>query len=159
MKLGNPERALPEGRGRRVGVVASRFHGPLVERLIDGAAGLLVRSGVDSAAIRTERVAGAWEIPQGLDLMARHGAVDGLIALGVLIRGETLHFEIIARECARGIAEVGRKHGLPVTFGVLTCETMAQAEARSGGAAGNLGEDAAVALLELLELAGRLRTG
>lgn len=157
MKSGNPSRALPAGHGKRIGIVASRFHGELVERLLAGATGLLQRAGVTPADLLVERVPGAWEIPQGLDLLARTGRFDALVALGVLVRGETLHFELIAHECARGIGDVARRHALPVTFGVLTCETMEQARERAGGAVGNQGEDAARAALEMAELAARIR--
>ena len=156
MKSANLSRALPAARGRRFGIVASRFHGEIVERLLEGAVGLLKRAGVEPENLRIERVPGAWEIPQGLDLLARTQKFDALISLGVLVRGETLHFELIARECARGIGEVAHRYGLPVTFGVLTCETMEQARARSGGAVGNQGEEAAQAALEMADLTGRI---
>jgi 6,7-dimethyl-8-ribityllumazine synthase len=147
-----------DGTGKSFGVVAARFHGEIVDRLLAGALGALTAHGVALADITVERVPGAWEIPVGLDALARSGRYSALIALGVLVRGGTMHFEVIANECSRGIAEVALRRELPVTFGVLTCETMAQAEARAGGDEGNKGEEAALAALEMATLVARLRT-
>jgi 6,7-dimethyl-8-ribityllumazine synthase len=113
--------------------------------------------GVAAADVEVVRVPGAWEIPAGLDALARCGGFSALVALGVLIRGGTLHFEVIAHECSRGIAEVALRREVPVTFGVLTCETMAQALARAGGEEGNKGEEAALAALEMAGLMARMR--
>jgi 6,7-dimethyl-8-ribityllumazine synthase len=146
-----------DGTGRRFGIVAARFHGAVVDRLLAGAESALLAHGVTAADIEVVRVPGAWEIPAGLDALARSGRFSALIALGVLIRGGTLHFEVIANECSRGIAEVSLRRELPVAFGVLTCETMAQAVARAGGEEGNKGEEAALAALEMASLLDRLR--
>jgi 6,7-dimethyl-8-ribityllumazine synthase len=102
-------------------------------------------------------VPGAWEIPGALDELARAGEVDALIALGVVIRGETPHFDVIAEAAARGIARAGRDHRLPVGFGLLTCDTSQQAEERAGGKAGDKGWEAALAALEMADLYARLR--
>lgn len=157
MNAGQPGSLSLDGAGRRFGVVASRFHGELVDRLLAGALAALAAHGVAASDIEVVRVPGAWEIPAGLDALARHGGYSALIALGVLVRGETAHFEIIANQCSRGIAEVALRRELPVTFGVLTCETMAQAHERAGGAGGNKGEEAALAALEMAEVLARLR--
>ncbi len=157
MNSGVPDSRALDGTGRRFGIVAARFHGAVVERLLDGAEAALVAHGVAPADIEVVRVPGAWEIPSGLDALAKSGGFSALIALGVLIRGGTMHFEVIAEQCSRGIAEVALRRELPVTFGVLTCETMAQAEARAGGAEGNKGEEAALAALEMAGLLARLR--
>jgi 6,7-dimethyl-8-ribityllumazine synthase len=154
---GVPDSLSLDGAGRRFGIVAARFHGAIVARLLDGAVDALRAHGVASSDIAVERVPGAWEIPVALDALARQGGFAALIALGVLIRGGTLHFEVIAHECSRGIAEVALRRELPVTFGVLTCETMEQAVARAGGDQGNKGEEAALAALEMAALAARLR--
>jgi 6,7-dimethyl-8-ribityllumazine synthase len=154
---GVPDSLSMDGTGRRFGIVASRFHGAIVERLLAGAVGALRAHGVTESDIAVERVPGAWEIPVALDALARQGGFAALIALGVLIRGGTLHFEVIANECSRGIAEVALRRELPVTFGVLTCETMEQAVARAGGDEGNKGEEAGLAALEMAALAARLR--
>lgn len=157
MNSGVPDSLALDGTGRRFGIVAARFHGAVVDRLLAGAEAALVAHGVAPADIEILRVPGAWEIPAGLDLLAKSGGFSALIALGVLIRGGTMHFEIIAEQCSRGIAEVALRRELPVTFGVLTCETMAQAEARAGGAEGNKGEEAALAALEMAGLLARWR--
>jgi 6,7-dimethyl-8-ribityllumazine synthase len=136
--------------------VAARFNEAVVDRLVAGARQALEAQGVLPEDIRIERVPGAWEIPQGLAALARSGSFDALVALGAVVRGETAHFEYISAECARGVAEVARSTGLPVTFGVLTCETMEQALARAGGVQGNKGEEAALAALEMAELIARL---
>jgi len=154
---GVPDSLSLDGTGRRFGIVAARFHGAVVDRLLAGAESALLAHGVAAADIEVVRVPGAWEIPAGLDALARSGRFSALIALGVLIRGGTLHFEVIANECSRGIAEVSLRRELPVTFGVLTCETMAQAVARAGGEEGNKGEEAALAALEMASLLDRLR--
>lgn len=146
-----------QGGGRRFGIVASRFNGRLVEGLVAGAVDCLLRHGVEPAAVHLVRVPGAWEIPQALAALAAAGEVDALIALGVVIRGETPHFDYICAEASRGAAAVGARHGLPVAFGVLTCDTPAQAAERAGGKAGNKGWEAALAALEMADLLARLR--
>lgn len=147
-----------DGTGRRFAIVASRFNGRLVESLVAGAVDCLRRHGVEASAIRVVRVPGAWEIPFALGELAAAGEVDGLVALGVVIRGETPHFDYICREAAAGISRVSREHRLPVGFGLLTCETSEQAAERAGGKAGNKGWDAALAALEMADLGFRLRS-
>ena len=146
------------GAGRRIGVVASRFNAGVVERLLEGACEALSRCGVERSDVEVVWVPGAWEIPLALDALAARGDLHALVAVGAVIRGETAHFEHVAGQCSRGIAEVALHRELPVTFGVLTCETMEQAEARAGGAEGNKGEEAALAALEMAILVARLRT-
>lgn len=149
------------GDGRRFGLVASRYHEELVDRLLAGAVDCLREHGVSDEAIEVVRVPGAWEIPLALHWMAAGGRFDGLVALGLVLRGETPHFEYVSAECSRGIAAVAERHALPVAFGVLTCDTLEQAVARSGGepadrAAGNKGREAALAVLEMADLRRRL---
>jgi 6,7-dimethyl-8-ribityllumazine synthase len=146
-----------DGAGKRFGVVASRFNGRIADRLVAGALDCLLRHGVETGAVRVVRVPGAWEIPGALDELARAGEVDALIALGVVIRGETPHFDVIAGGAARGIARAAREHRLPVGFGLLTCDTSEQAEERAGGKAGDKGWEAALAALEMADLYARLR--
>jgi 6,7-dimethyl-8-ribityllumazine synthase len=145
------------GAGRRFGIVASRFNGRLVESLVAGAVDCLSRHGVEAEGIHLVRVPGAWEIPQALEELAAGGGCEALIALGVVIRGETPHFETICTECSRGTAAVAARHRLPVAFGVLTCATPEQAAERAGGKAGNKGWEAALAALEMADLFARLR--
>jgi 6,7-dimethyl-8-ribityllumazine synthase len=148
------------GAGRRFGIVASRFNDRIGEALIAGASDCLRRHGVAAADVVLVTVPGAWELPQALSAVAasrKLGKLDGLIALGVVIRGETPHFDYLARECTAGIARAGERHGLPVAYGVLTCDTSEQAEERAGGKAGNKGWEAALAALEMADLFARLR--
>jgi 6,7-dimethyl-8-ribityllumazine synthase len=146
-----------DGTGRRFAVVAARFNGRLVEALVEGAVDCLVRHGVNPADVHLVRVPGAWELPQALEEVARRREVDGLIALGIVIRGETPHFDYICSTAASGVAAVAERHHLPVTFGVLTCDDPRQAQERSGGKAGNKGWEAAAAALEMVDLFQRLR--
>jgi 6,7-dimethyl-8-ribityllumazine synthase len=152
------------GAGRRFGIVASRFNRRIGEALIAGAADCLRRHGVAAGDVLLVTVPGAWEIPQALAALAAAtglggpGRLDALIALGVVIRGETPHFDYLARECTAGIARAAERHGLPVAYGVLTCDTTEQAEERAGGKAGNKGWEAAQAALEMADLFARLRT-
>lgn len=151
------------GAGRKFAIVASRFNERIVDRLIEGAVDCLVRHGAEAADVRVVKVPGAWEIPLALEELARAGAteegkkIDGLIALGAVIRGETPHFDYVCSNCASGVAGVSERHRMPVGFGVLTCDNSAQAEERAGGKAGNKGWDAALAALEMVDLLRRLR--
>jgi 6,7-dimethyl-8-ribityllumazine synthase len=144
-----PASAL-SARARRIVIVASRFHEPITARLVEGARAALDRHG--AADVPVVWVPGAFELPQAAARLAAAGGVDALVCLGCVVRGETPHFEYVAGEAARGIAEVGRRSGVPTTFGVITADTLAQAEARAGGEAGNKGEEAALAALELAAL-------
>lgn len=149
------------GAGKRFGIVASRFNSRVVELLVGGAVDCLRRHGVDPGDILVVRVPGAWEIPQAAEELADPGdgrpKLDGLIALGVVIRGETPHFDYICSQCTRGLGAVSKKHRIPVGFGVLTCDTSQQAEERAGGKAGNKGWEAALAAVEMADLFARLR--
>lgn len=142
--------------GRRFAIVASRFNGRLVDALVDGAVDCLVRHGAEPDAIHLVRVPGAWEVPLAAREVAVAGGVDAIVALGVVIRGETPHFDFLCAECTRGLGEVAHAHRIPVGYGILTCDTPAQAAERSGGKAGNKGWEAAAAALELADLYRRL---
>ncbi len=142
----------------RVGLVAARFNGSIVERLIEGAREFLLEHGVREEDLLLVRVPGAWEIPAALDALAATGRVDALVALGAVIQGETPHFDYICNECAAGCARVTAETAIPVGFGVLTCNDADQAVARAGGKAGNKGEEAAEAALEMSNLLGSLRS-
>lgn len=145
-----------DGTGKRVAIVASRFNGRLVEGLLDGALEALRGHGVAERDLLLVRVPGAWEIPQALEAIAARGDHDALVALGVVIRGETAHFEYISAECSRGIARVAERHHLAVGFGVLTCENEEQAAARAGGKGANKGREAALAALETADVLAQL---
>jgi len=148
------------GAGRRFGIVASRFNSRLGDLLVAGAVDCLRRHGVAAGDIHLVSVPGAWEIPQALEeLAAAEGGakVDGLVAIGVVIRGETPHFDYLCAQASRGIAAVAERHRVPVGFGLLTCDTSEQAAERAGGKAGNKGWEAALAALEMADLFARLR--
>ena len=145
------------GAGRRFAVVASRFNSRIGDQLVAGALECLRRHGVEPGDIQVVRVPGAWEIPQAAEEIAAAGKVDALVAVGVVIRGETPHFDYICSACSQGLARVAERHRLPVGFGVLTCDTSEQAQERAGGKAGNKGWEAAIAALEMADLFARLR--
>jgi 6,7-dimethyl-8-ribityllumazine synthase len=147
---------LPSGAGRRIVVVASRFNEEVVKKLVDGALEALVKHGVKFDDIDVVWVPGAWELPLAARQLLNSERYDGLVAVGAVIRGETAHFDFIAAEATRGLADVCMQSETPVGFGVLTCDTDEQAEARAGGNHGNKGWDAAVAVLEMVDLANRI---
>ncbi len=141
-----------EGRHLRVAVVASRFNETISNSLVEGALDCLRRHGVDDQAILMVRVPGAFELPATARRLASSGEVDAVVCIGVVIRGETPHFDYIAATAARGIADAGAVSGIPVVFGVLTTDDAEQARARAGGKSGNKGWEAAVAAIEMANL-------
>lgn len=145
------------GAGKRFAIVASRFNGAVVERLVSGAVDCLTRHGVEDRAIRVVRVPGAWELPVAAQALAAAGGIDALVALGVVVRGETPHFDYICSQASAGLGRVSLDHNLPVGFGLLTCDTPSQAQERAGGKGGNKGWEAALAALETADLLARLR--
>jgi 6,7-dimethyl-8-ribityllumazine synthase len=147
---------VPRGEGRSIAIAAARFNESITQRLVEGALDALVRHGVAMADIDVVWVPGAWELPVVTRRLLGIGRYDGVVAIGAVIRGDTPHFDYVAGEAARGLAAAACDHELPVTLGVLTCDTMEQAEARAGGAHGNKGWDAALALLEMIDLFDRL---
>jgi len=140
-------------RGKRFTVIASEFNRPLAVALARGAVRALVRHGASPARIRTVWVPGAFELPVvAARLVDRPPRPDAVIAVGVLIRGETSQYEVIAHAVAQGLGHVAVTSRVPVTFGVVVARTRAQARARCGGARGNRGEEAALAALSVLSL-------
>ena len=142
--------------GRRIGIVVSRFNANITSRLLAGALEALRAHGADEEDLTVVHVPGAFELPLAAQRLAHKGNVQAVICLGAVIRGETPHFEYVAAQASEGIAAVARTCGLPVTFGVITADTMEQALARAGGGAGNKGYEAAVAALEMADLLERL---
>lgn len=136
----------------RVGIIASRFNGFIVERLVDGAVETLLRLGADVARITVARCPGAFEIPQVARRLLETGRFDALICLGCIIRGATPHFDYVAAESAKGVAQLGMSSKIPVTFGILTTDNIEQAVERAGAKAGNKGADVAMAAVELASL-------
>jgi 6,7-dimethyl-8-ribityllumazine synthase len=139
-------------RGLRFGIVASRFNDFIVDRLLDAAVDTLLKHGVDAGDIEIVRVPGAFETPLAVKKMAASRRHDALIALGCVIRGATPHFDYVAGEASRGIAQVSLTHEIPVGFGVLTVDTIEQAIERAGTKAGNKGADAALATIQMVTL-------
>lgn len=144
------------GTDRRFCIVASRFNQAITDRLVDGARACFEAHGTEPDDIEVFRVPGAFELPLAVRWVLDRGDVDGVAALGCVIRGETPHFEFVALGATVGIEAIARERGIPVSFGVLTTDDGPQARARAGGQKGNKGEEAALALLEMCELARTL---
>ncbi len=148
-----------DGRERSFAIVVGRFNALFSEQLLKGCLDGLERHGVDPERIDVVRVPGAWEIPLVCHRLAESAEYDAVIALGVVVRGGTPHFEHVATAVSRGVAEAAMESGVPVIFGVLTTDTLEQAMERSGTKAGNKGFDAAVAALEMADLLDQLPEG
>jgi 6,7-dimethyl-8-ribityllumazine synthase len=144
-----------QGQGIKVSIVVSRFNSFITERLLDGALDALRRHGVEEKGITVIRVPGSFEIPLGVKRAAGQ-KVDAVIALGALIRGGTPHFDYLSAEVTKGVAQVMLETGIPVSFGVLTTDTVEQAIERAGTKAGNKGAEAAQSALEMASLLRRL---
>jgi 6,7-dimethyl-8-ribityllumazine synthase len=143
-------------RDLRVSIVAARFNEFIVESLIKGAVHCLTQHGATESAIELIRVPGAYEMPLAVDKVAASRRADGIIALGAVIRGSTPHFDYVSGECMRGVAASAKAHGIPIGMGVLTTDTIEQAIERAGTKAGNKGEEAALAMLEMVNLIRQL---
>ncbi len=141
---------------QRFGIVAGRFNELITSKLVSGALDALERHGVAETNIDLAWVPGAYEIPLVAQKMAQSGKYDAIICLGAVIRGSTPHFDYVAGEAAKGIAQVALQNGLPVIFGVLTTDSIDQAIERAGTKAGNKGYDAAVTAIEMCNLLGAL---
>jgi 6,7-dimethyl-8-ribityllumazine synthase len=146
-------------RGRSFGIVVSRFNSLVTEQLLLGATDCLRRHGAGDDDITIVRCPGSFEIPQVALQLASARAVDAVICLGCVIRGETPHFDYIAAEVAKGIGQIALQSGVPVTFGVLTTDNLEQALERAGAKAGNKGWDAALSAIELADLKRQLTEG
>jgi 6,7-dimethyl-8-ribityllumazine synthase len=138
--------------GLRFGIVSSRFNSFITDKLLDGALDAIKRSGGDPDEVVVYRTPGAFEIPAVARLMTRSGRFDAIICLGAVIRGATPHFEYIAAEVTKGIAQVQLDSEIPIAYGVLTPDTIEQAIERAGTKAGNKGFDAAMAAIEMANL-------
>ena len=144
-----------QGQGVKVSIVVSRFNSFITDRLLDGALDALRRHGVEEKGITVIRVPGSFEIPLGVRRAAGQ-KVDAVIALGALIRGGTPHFDYLSAEVTKGVAQVMLETGIPVSFGVLTTDTVEQAIERAGTKAGNKGAEAAQSALEMVSLLRRM---
>ena len=145
------------GTGLRVAITASRFNELVVNKLIEGAKDILLRHDVSHNNIDVYWVPGAWELPLVTKEIALSGKYDAIIALGAVIRGETPHFDYVAAECSKGLANVGLESRTPVLFGVLTCDNLEQALIRAGSKAGNKGADCALGAIEMANLLRNIR--
>jgi 6,7-dimethyl-8-ribityllumazine synthase len=146
-----------DGSGLNIAIAVSRFTHDLTPRLLEGALEVAHDAGIADWAMHVVHVPGAFELPMVAEELAATGTYDAIACLGCVIRGETAHFDYVAWEAARGIAEVARRHGLPVTLGVITAENHAQAAARAGGVKTNMGSDAMRAAIEMATLYRSLR--
>jgi 6,7-dimethyl-8-ribityllumazine synthase len=138
--------------GLRFGIVASRFNDLIVRRLLSGALDALARHGAKEEQVETAWVPGSFEVPLVAQRLAESGRYDAVICLAAIIRGATPHFEYVASEAAKGIAQVSQRTGIPVIYGVVTADTIEQAVERAGTKAGNRGADAARAAIEMANL-------
>ena len=144
-------------RGMKFALVASRFNEFLVDKLIAGATDCLLRHGASADDIDELLVPGSFELPFSAKIAAESGRYDAVVCLGAVIRGGTPHFEYIAAECAKGIAQVGMSTGVPTIFGVITTDNLEQAIERAGSKGGNKGWDAALSAIELVDLSRKLK--
>jgi len=151
----NVVRGVADGTGLRVGVVVARFNEIVTAALLDGAVQALAHAGVADDDVTVVWVPGAFEIPTAARRLAL-AQMDAIVCLGAVIRGETAHFDLVATEAARGIADVTRSTGVPCIFEVLATDDLAQAQARAGGAHGNKGWDAALAAIEMARVLSAL---
>ena len=150
------ESGVSVGAGKRFGIVVARFNHFVTEPLLEGALAALKDYGVRQEDITIARVPGTFELPPLAARLARSGRFDAIIAIGAVIRGGTPHFDYVAGEAAKGTAEVAMRTGLPVAFGILTCDTVDQAVERAGEGASNKGYEAAQAAIEMADLNSKL---
>ena len=146
-----------DATGLKCAIIVGRFNSFISERLLEGAVDALVRHGASDGDITVARVPGAFEIPLAAQKLAASGAYDAVICLGAVIRGATPHFDYVASEVSKGIAQVSLKTGVPIAFGVLTTDSIEQAVERAGTKAGNKGFDAACAAIEMANLLRELK--
>ena len=147
---------VPNGEGRRYAVLASRFNNSITSKLADGAMDALIRHGAASEDVDLVWVPGAWELPFAARRLAQTERYNAIVVVGAVIRGDTPHFDFVAGEASRGLADASSEYEIPIGFGLLTTDNMEQAEARAGGEFGNKGWDAALAALEMSDLFERL---
>jgi 6,7-dimethyl-8-ribityllumazine synthase len=146
-----------DATGMRFAIVVGRFNDFVAQRLLEGAVDALVRHGAAAADLTVIWVPGSFEIPLAAQEIAEQGRVDAIVCLGVVIRGETAHFDFVAGEASRGVGGIGLRARIPTAFGIVTTETLEQAIDRAGGKHGNKGADAALAAVEMVSLLRTLR--
>ncbi len=141
-----------DAKGLKIGIVVSRFNGFVTDKLLDGALDALKKLGADEAGITILKVPGSFEVPVVARKLAASKKVDGIVCLGALIRGETPHFDFLSAEVTKGLAQTALDSGVPVSFGILTVETLEQGIERAGAKSGNKGWDAVLSLVETIRL-------
>lgn len=141
-----------DGSGLKIGIVISRFNSMVTDRLLSGAKDRLKRLGTDWDNVTVAYVPGSFELPRAVGKMEETGDYDGIVALGAIIRGETPHFDYVANETSKGLAQLNLEGDTPVTFGLITADTLDQAINRAGAKQGNKGNEAAEALVEMINL-------
>jgi 6,7-dimethyl-8-ribityllumazine synthase len=141
-----------QAKGFKIGIVVSRFNGFIADRLLEGALEALQKTGAQEADITVYKVPGSFEIPMVARKIARSKTANGILCIGALIRGDTPHFDFLGAEVTKGLAQIAMEDGVPVSFGILTVDTVEQGIDRAGTKAGNKGYDAAMALVETLSL-------
>lgn len=144
--------SVPEGKGRRIGIVVSEWNGEITESLLQGACETLVKFGVGQEDIIVERVPGSFELTFGAKRLIEKADIDCVVVLGCVIQGETPHFTFVCESVTQGVTALNLQNGIPVIFGLLTTNTFQQAQARSGGKHGNKGDEAAIAALKMIAL-------
>jgi 6,7-dimethyl-8-ribityllumazine synthase len=148
---------VPEGRGKRVGIVVSDWNSSVTHNLLDGAIGTLLKFGVSEEAILIEHVPGSFELTYAAKSMIENAMVDSVIILGCVIQGETPHFTFVCNSVTEGTTQLNIKYDVPVIFGLLTTLTLDQAQARAGGRHGNKGDEAAITALKMMALQSRYK--
>jgi len=141
-----------QAKGLKVGIVISRFNQFISERLLEGALEALYKLGANENDITVYKVPGSFEVPVVTKKLAKSGSVDGILCLGALVRGDTPHFDFLGAEVTKGLAQVALEDGIPVSFGILTVDTIEQGIERAGTKSGNKGYDSAFALVETLNM-------
>ena len=145
-----------KAQGLKFGIVVSRFNDFITSRLLDGAIDALTRHGVKEDSLEVVKVPGSFEIPLVAKKMALKGVYDAIICLGTVIRGATPHFDYIAAEVSKGVATTSLETGVPISFGIITSDTIEQAVERAGSKAGNKGWDAAMTAIEMAQVLKKL---
>lgn len=145
-----------DGSGLKLGIVISRFNSMVTERLLSGAKDKLKRLGTNLDKVDVAYVPGSFELPRGVGRLHDTGNYDGIVALGAVIRGETPHFDYVANETSKGLAKLNMEADVPITFGLITADTLEQAIDRAGAKQGNKGNEAAEALVEMINLERKL---
>lgn len=150
--MANLHEGRPDAANRRISVVAGRFNEFVTTRLVDSAVECLEKHGADPSAVDVYWVPGVFEVPQMAMRIGAAGRADGIVCLGAIIRGETNNFDILSASAISSVAAVSRRCSIPVTYGIITADTLEQATNRAGGKAGNRGWESALALVEMMTL-------